>query len=393
MSSIRIILATKWIPEEGDLPLVVYLCYDYLTLTNRLVREENVVVARGCRLTCLSSHQHLKFLTVLAMVSDLIDSSLVGYPLDGLFFGGSTAPEIPSSRAREIFPTAELSQGNGLTESNSISVAIAGEDYMTRHGSTFVFARLIFFGDTYGVLLATFPPLLTKSPLSIMEPRRQFGEVLLRGASIMKWYWRDPGQPTNSSVQNNLDLFFFVFIAATNTVLTTDSSISIENALYNDSRLAEVAAIGLLADTRLGELVAAVVSVKPAFRRNVTENLVLALVQKTFVPLFSLQRAGTCLNILQLTEICHPSNGSRTGHTLREKIRLEHIRLDFFILIIVYLSITALTPSGKIVKGNICTLPQREWEKRNGFTSCAQSRLGSFPCIRIAGLDSCLIYG
>ncbi len=46
--------------------------------------------------------------SVPAMVSDLMDSSLAGYPLEGLFFGGSPAPEILSSRAREVFPAAEL---------------------------------------------------------------------------------------------------------------------------------------------------------------------------------------------------------------------------------------------------------------------------------------------
>lgn len=42
------------------------------------------------------------------MVSDLIDSSLAGYRLEGLFFGGSPAPEILTERARQVFPGAQL---------------------------------------------------------------------------------------------------------------------------------------------------------------------------------------------------------------------------------------------------------------------------------------------
>ncbi|KAK0435717.1 hypothetical protein EV421DRAFT_1908415 [Armillaria borealis] len=299
----------------GTPPVVVCMSYHYLTWRNRLIKEENVGVAGG----------------VPAMVSDLMDSSLVGYPLDGLFFGGSPAPEILSSRAREVFPAAELSQGYGLTETNSISVAIAGEDYMTRPGST-------------GLPSPVNEVAIVDNGVKL--PRGQTGEVWLRGPNVMKGYWRDP--------------------VATNSVLTTDgwlksgdlgvqdeegflyikdrikdiiirggesiSSISIENALYNDSRIAEAAAIGL-PDTRLGELVAAVVSAKPAFKGKVMEEQLLALARKT-LPRFAIP-----------------------------------------VMILVLETPFELTPSGKIVKGNLRALAQREWEKRNGLATWAQSRL------------------
>jgi acyl-CoA synthetase (AMP-forming)/AMP-acid ligase II len=46
--------------------------------------------------------------------------------------------------------------------------------------------------------------------------------------------------------------------------------VSVENALYADPRILEAAAVGV-PDERLGELVAAVVSVKPAYQGHVTE--------------------------------------------------------------------------------------------------------------------------
>lgn len=299
MSGMKIILMTKWIPEEAS----------------RLIREENVSVAGG----------------VPAMVSDLMDSSLAGYPLDGLFFGGSPAPEVLSSRAREVFPTAELSQGYGLTETNSISVAIAGEDYVTRPGSTGLPSPV--------------------NEVAIVEdgvrlPRGQIGEVWLRGPNVMKGYWRDPVatksvlttdgwlKSGDLGVQDQ-DGFLYIKDRIKDIIIRggeSISSISIENALYNDSRLAEVAAVGL-PDPRLGELVAAVVSVKHAFKGKVTEESVLALARKS-LPRYAIP-----------------------------------------VMILVQETPFELTPSGKIVKGSLRTLAQGEWKKRNGVASGVQSRL------------------
>ncbi|KAK0219288.1 hypothetical protein EDD85DRAFT_865852 [Armillaria nabsnona] len=299
MSGMKIILMTKWITEEAA----------------RLIREENVGVAGG----------------VPAMVSDLMDSSLAGYPLEGLFFGGSPAPEILSSRAREVFPAAELSQGYGLTETNSISVAIAGEDYMARPGSTGLPSPV----NEVAIVLD-----------GVRLPRGQTGEVWLRGPNVMKGYWRDP-VATNSVLTSDgwlksgdlgmqdQDGFLYIKDRIKDIIIRggeSISSISIENGLYNDPRLAEVAAVGL-PDPRLGELVAAVVSVKPAFKGKVTEESVLASARKN-LPRFAIP-----------------------------------------VMILVLETPFELTPSGKIMKGNLRTLALGEWKKRNGVTSDVQSRL------------------
>ncbi|KAK0207498.1 hypothetical protein IW262DRAFT_1530175 [Armillaria fumosa] len=301
MSGMKIILMTKWIPEEG------LLC--------RLIREENVCVAGG----------------VPAMVSDLMDSSLAGYPLERLFFGGSPAPEILTSRAREVFSTAELSQGYGLTETNSISVAIAGEDYMARPGSTGLPSPV----NEVAIVLD-----------GVRLPRGQTGEVWLRGPNVMKGYWRDP-VATKSVLTSDgwlksgdlgmqdQDGFLYIKDRIKDIIIRggeSISSISIENGLYNDSRLSEVAAVGL-PDYRLGELVAAVVSVKPAFKGKVTEESVLTLARKN-LPRYAVP-----------------------------------------VMILVLQTPFELTPSGKIMKGNLRTLALQEWKKRNGVTAGVQSRL------------------
>ncbi|KAK0467499.1 hypothetical protein IW261DRAFT_1060601 [Armillaria novae-zelandiae] len=298
MSGMKIILMTKWIPEEG-----------------LLIREENVCVAGG----------------VPAMVSDLMDSSLAGYPLERLFFGGSPAPEILTSRAREVFSTAELSQGYGLTETNSISVAIAGEDYMARPSSTGLPSPV----NEIAIVLD-----------GVRLPRGQTGEVWLRGPNVMKEYWRDP-VATKSVLTSDgwlksgdlgmqdQDGFLYIKDRIKDIIIRggeSISSISIENGLYNDSRLSEVAAVGL-PDLRLGELVAAVVSIKPTFKGKVTEESVLALARKN-LPRFAVP-----------------------------------------VMILVLETPFELTPSGKIMKGNLRTLALQEWKKRNGATLGVQSRL------------------
>ncbi|KAK0243598.1 hypothetical protein EDD85DRAFT_784145 [Armillaria nabsnona] len=105
-----------------------------------------------------------------------------------------------------------------------------------------------------------------------------------------------------------------------------------------NSRIAEVAVI-CLPDTRLGELVTAVISVKQAFKGKVTEQHVLALARKTFVPFFLFSEGVMYSEPLQPPEIFHPSNAFE------------------------------LTPSSKIDNGNLRTLAQQEWEKPNDLAA------------------------
>lgn len=60
----------------------------------------------------------------------------------------------------------------------------------------------------------------------------------------------------------------------------SQDSISVENAVHADDRINEVAAVGV-PDSRLGELVAAVVSPKPTYRGQVKEAEVIEMVRKT----------------------------------------------------------------------------------------------------------------
>lgn len=65
----------------------------------------------------------------------------------------------------------------------------------------------------------------------------------------------------------------------TNHLPQRQDSVSVENALYADPRVLEAAAVGV-PDERLGELVAAVVSIKPAYQGYVTEDALMTIARQ-----------------------------------------------------------------------------------------------------------------
>ncbi|KDR83762.1 hypothetical protein GALMADRAFT_236121 [Galerina marginata CBS 339.88] len=247
MAGLKIVMMRKWDPEEGA----------------RLIKNENIAIAGG----------------VPSMVSDLADSSGAGQPLEGLMFGGAPAPDSLTTRAKLAFPTASLSQGYGLTETSSVAVGFAGEDYMARPAScglpTPINDLAIMNGD-------------------VKAPPGTVGEVWIRGPNVMKGYWRDQ-EATDKVLTKDAwfktgDLGFvdqegFLYIRdrIKDIIIRGGEnidSVSVENAIYADDRVLEVAAVGV-PDKRLGELVAAVVSVKPAFHGKVTEAALVTLAQKS----------------------------------------------------------------------------------------------------------------
>lgn len=289
MLGMKIVLMRKWIVEEAA----------------NLIRRENVCVAGG----------------VPAMVSDLVDSSLAGYNLEGLFFGGSPAPEILTDRARQVFPAAQMSQGYGLTETNSISVGNAGEDYVTRPSST---GRACPVND-----------IVIINEAGVCVPPGQVGEIWIRGPNVMKEYWHDPEATskilTSDGWLKSGDIgsideegFLYVKDRIKDVIIRggeTISSVSIENAVYTDPRILEVAAVGV-PDKRLGELVVVVVSIKAPYRGQVTEASLMSVAQKN-LPRYAIP-----------------------------------------VMIVLRDEPFELTPSGKIMKGELRKLARWHWEKR-----------------------------
>jgi len=81
--------------------------------------------------------------------------------------------------------------------------------------------------------------------------------------------------------------------------------VSVENALYSDPRVAEAAVVGI-PHPRLGEQVAAVVSVRPANRGQLTEKGLIASAQKKSVAVCSCQDCHSIVFVLRLPKFAVP---------------------------------------------------------------------------------------
>ncbi|KAJ7638791.1 hypothetical protein FB45DRAFT_903836 [Roridomyces roridus] len=215
----------------------------------RLIRQEKLTSAGG----------------VPSMSSDLIESELVGYPLDGLSFGGAPTANILLTRAQAAFPNVTVAQGYGLTETNSIATS-------------------------------ELPP-LTKTDICVLSKEGKLlppgvnGEIFIRGCNVCVGYWRDPEATAKAITKDGwlasgdlgyMDEEGFVYVRdrIKDIIVRGGENIdstSVENGLFTEGVL-EVAAIGV-PDDRLGELVTAVVSVKPEYRDKLTEECLTDLAQ------------------------------------------------------------------------------------------------------------------
>ncbi|THH32723.1 hypothetical protein EUX98_g1472 [Antrodiella citrinella] len=202
----------------------------------------------------------------------------------------------------EINPCCHRSQTYGLTEANSISVSITGADYEARPLSTSVtFLSLLaveLMIEFRGLPSLVNDILIVRNNKVVSNGRE--GEIWLyvtallgvvistdaqlllrRGPNVMKCYWRDPEATARALTHDGwlktgdlglLDKDGFLYIRDRIKDLINRGgekidSISVENAICADDRINEVAAVGV-PDPRLGELVAAVISPKSAFRAD-----------------------------------------------------------------------------------------------------------------------------
>ena len=76
--------------------------------------------------------------------------------------------------------------------------------------------------------------------------------------------------------------FSFLSFCQLDWLFLFQDSVTVENALYADPRVLEVAAVGV-PDERLGELVVALVSVRPDYQGQLTEAMLLTQARKRWL--------------------------------------------------------------------------------------------------------------
>ncbi|KAK7452629.1 hypothetical protein VKT23_012028 [Stygiomarasmius scandens] len=252
-------------------------------------------------------------------ISDLTDNA-AGHPLDAVMYGGAPASVPQVMRARKAFPIAAMSQAYGMTETNATAVGFTGHDYEVRWKSC---GRAMPANDVIIMLNGKECP--TGTP----------GEVWMRGPNVMKGYWGDPEATANALTKDGwcksgdigyLDEEGFLYINGRlkDMIIRGGENVdpvSVENAIHRDERVMEAAAVGV-PDERLGELVTALVTIKPVYKGQVKEADLIALAEK-HLPKFAVP-----------------------------------------VMIMVYEGEFEHTPSEKIIKAPLRKTAEEEWRKR-----------------------------
>ncbi|KZV86862.1 acetyl-CoA synthetase-like protein [Exidia glandulosa HHB12029] len=239
------------------------------------------------------------FVGVPSMAFDLFESSLAGdLNLEHVGYGGAPAASTIPSLAKRAFPKAVIGQGYGLTETNAAVVCVQGEDYASRPKST-------------GRCAPANETIIVDIESGKIRPPGQIGELWVRGGSVMREYWnnkeetakaitKDGWFKTGDLAYTDEDGFIYICDRAKDMIIrggenivrddacyflppvpafnpsgpASQHSVNVENAIYADERIHDVAVVGI-PDKRLGELVGALVVPKPEFYGQVTEQEVL----------------------------------------------------------------------------------------------------------------------
>ncbi|KAK0452881.1 uncharacterized protein EV420DRAFT_1645405 [Desarmillaria tabescens] len=264
------------------------------------------------------------------IVRELAESAMSKNSIKSISYGGTPIAPSHFQRFRQAFPLATMFQIYGLTETNAAAVGFGGPDYDARP-------------DSCGFVASVNEILIMKDGAKAAPG--VVGEIWLRGPNVMKGYYGDKGLH-----------FWKTATATTDQVLTKDGwlmtgdlgrideggyvyitdrikdiiirasynvdSVFVENALYTEPGVLEAAVVGV-PDEYVGELPVALVTLKSGYGGLVDEEKLTATAEK-LLPKYAVP-----------------------------------------VMIILYDRGFDHTASGKIVKGPLKVIAQREWARRS----------------------------
>ncbi|KAK0187411.1 hypothetical protein F5146DRAFT_1004324 [Armillaria mellea] len=264
-------------------------------------------------------------------------AQLSGFPIEMITLGG--APVAPSllRKSNECLSTCinvhshspvpipiminilNSGQAYGLTETNATCVGFYGPDYATNPGSC-------------GFVTPVNEILIMKD--DVRAATGVVGEIWLRGPNMMKGYYGDQAATDKVLTKDGwvmtgdlgyVDAGGYVYIKdrIKDIIIRGGEnvdSVSVENALYTEHGVLEAAAVGV-PDQRLGELVTALVTLKPGYRERINEKKLLATARK-LLPKF----AVPVMIILKDEEFERTRSGKIIKAQLRIIAREEWVR-------------------------------------------------------------------
>jgi long-chain acyl-CoA synthetase len=180
--------------------------------------------------------------------------------VEGVAYGGAPAAPELVNRLKARFPTAQPSQGWGMTETSATAVSNGAEDYMRKPAST-------------GVPSATGEAKIV-SMEGVELPRGEVGELWYKGPIVVRGYWQNEKATAETFIDGWIrtgDLakiddegFIYIVDRAKDMLIRGGENIycvEVENALYDHPAVMDAAVIGKAHQT-LGEEPLAVVHLK-----------------------------------------------------------------------------------------------------------------------------------
>lgn len=235
--------------------------------------------------------------------------------LEGLSYGGAAAAPELARKIAELFPGRFAGQGYGATETSSVSASISAEDYLARP-------------DSVG-------PAVPSCELRVIDddgkvlPAGAIGELEIYGANVVKGYWNNPEATANAFrdgwyrtgdiVRMDEDGFVYLLDRAKDMLIRGGENIycvEIEDALLSHPGIIDAAVIGI-PDRILGELVGAVVQLKPG--ATLGEDEIIAHLRPRLAPFKLPVRVD-----IRSTDLPRTASGKVVKRQLREELAQRH---------------------------------------------------------------------
>lgn len=185
-------------------------------------------------------------------------------------YGGSIMPDAVLLKAIEKLPTWQFHQGYGMTETSAL-VTVLPWRYHALEGP-YARARKSSGREVYGVEMRIVDP--EGQPL----PCGQVGEIVVRGATVMRGYWnkpeataaalRDGWMHTGDAAWMDEEGFVYIVDRLKDMIITGGENVysgEVESALYQHPGVRECVVIAV-PDTKWGEAVHAIVVPKQGHR-------------------------------------------------------------------------------------------------------------------------------
>lgn len=183
--------------------------------------------------------------------------------LDFLGAGGAKRPAAQVSELAQKFPQAKIATGWGMTETNANGIGMSGPDYVSRPGSA-------------GKLYPPIQQLKFLDDEGVEVPTGVIGEITVKSACNMRCYLNKP-EATDEIFQDGWlrsgdlgmiddDGFVTIVDRKKNIIIRGGENIAcldVEGAIHHHPAVAEACAFSV-PDDRLGEIVGALIQLKPS---------------------------------------------------------------------------------------------------------------------------------